>query len=73
MEPALQRRVQRYGWDLAAASYEPLWRAQLASAQTTLIARATLVFGHVCAAATSKRSSLGDTIEVTASRASSRS
>ncbi len=30
MEPRLQRRVQRYGWDLAAAAYEPLWQAQLA-------------------------------------------
>src|SRR6185369_4388706 len=46
MEPRLQRRVQRYGWDLAAASYEPLWRAQLASAQTTLMARAALAPGE---------------------------
>ena len=40
MEARLQRRVQRYGWDLAAASYEPLWQAQLASAQDALMARA---------------------------------
>ena len=46
MEPRLQRRVQRYGWDLAAASYEPLWRAQLASAQATLLARAALAPGE---------------------------
>ncbi len=26
VEARLQRRVQRYGWDLAAAAYEPLWR-----------------------------------------------
>jgi len=46
MEPRLQRRVQRYGWDLAAASYEPLWRAQLASAQTALMTRAALAPGE---------------------------
>jgi len=28
MEARLQRRVQRYGWDLAAHDYERLWRAQ---------------------------------------------
>lgn len=41
MEPRLQRRVQRYGWDLAADAYEPLWRAQLARAQSALLASAT--------------------------------
>jgi len=46
MEPRLQRRVQRYGWDLAAASYEPLWRTQLASAQAALMARAALAPGE---------------------------
>ncbi len=40
MEPRLQRRVQRYGWDLAADDYEPLWQAQLAPAQAELLARA---------------------------------
>jgi ubiquinone/menaquinone biosynthesis C-methylase UbiE len=39
MDPRLQRRVQRYGWDLAAAAYEPLWQAQLACAQDELMAR----------------------------------
>jgi len=39
MEPRLQRRVQRYGWDLAAADYEALWQAQLATAQAELLAR----------------------------------
>jgi len=38
MEPRLQRRVQRYGWDLAAAAYEALWQAQLAPAQAKLLA-----------------------------------
>jgi ubiquinone/menaquinone biosynthesis C-methylase UbiE len=42
MEPRLQRRIQRYGWDLAAAAYEPLWRAQLAPAQAALLERAVL-------------------------------
>jgi ubiquinone/menaquinone biosynthesis C-methylase UbiE len=37
MEAKLQRRVQRYGWDLAAGDYEPLWQAQLAIAQTSLL------------------------------------
>lgn len=38
MEPKLQRRIQRYGWDLAADDYEPLWREQLACAQAKLLA-----------------------------------
>ncbi|MGC1172553.1 MAG: methyltransferase type 11, partial [Polaromonas sp.] len=38
MEPRLQRRVQRYGWDLAASDYEALWQAQLAPAQDGLLA-----------------------------------
>jgi SAM-dependent methyltransferase len=29
LEPRLQRRLQRYGWDLAADDYESLWQAQL--------------------------------------------
>jgi ubiquinone/menaquinone biosynthesis C-methylase UbiE len=37
MEPKLQRRIQRYGWDLAAGDYEPLWREQLACAQAKLL------------------------------------
>jgi SAM-dependent methyltransferase len=41
MEPRLQRRIQRYGWDLAAADYERLWQAQLACAQRALLARAS--------------------------------
>lgn len=42
MEPRLQRRVQRYGWDLAAAAYESLWGAQLAPAQAAVMACAGL-------------------------------
>jgi SAM-dependent methyltransferase len=42
METRLQRRVQRYGWDLAAARYESLWRAQLAPAQAEVMACAGL-------------------------------
>ncbi|MGK6309872.1 class I SAM-dependent methyltransferase [Variovorax sp. DT-64] len=40
MEPRLQRRIQRYGWDLAAADYEPFWQAQLAPAHQALMALA---------------------------------
>jgi SAM-dependent methyltransferase len=42
MEPRLQRRVQRYGWDLAAAAYESLWGPQLAPAQAEAMACAGL-------------------------------
>jgi SAM-dependent methyltransferase len=41
MNARLQRRVQRYGWDLAAADYEPLWHAQLAEAQAALLEMAS--------------------------------
>lgn len=46
MEPRLQRRVQRYGWDLAARAYEPLWQAQLAEVQAELLACAALAPGQ---------------------------
>lgn len=46
MEPRLQRRVQRYGWDLAAPGYEGLWGAQLAGVQAALLAGATLLPGE---------------------------
>ena len=42
MEPRLQKRVQRYGWDAAAADYQALWHTQLACAQAELLARALL-------------------------------
>lgn len=46
MDARLQRRVQRYGWDLAATTYEPLWQAQLAEVQALLLARAALAPGE---------------------------
>lgn len=46
MEPKLQRRVQRYGWDLAAQAYEPLWQAQLAGVQAELLDCAALAPGE---------------------------
>src|SRR3954451_16892750 len=46
MDPKLQTRIQRYGWDLASADYEPLWRQQLAAARTALLAAASLVEGE---------------------------
>ena len=42
MDARLQRRVQRYGWDLAATCYEALWQAQLADAQAALLDMAAL-------------------------------
>ena len=33
VEPIVQRRIQRYGWDRAAEDYEPLWGEQIAVAQ----------------------------------------
>ncbi|HEY6132885.1 MAG TPA: class I SAM-dependent methyltransferase [Rubrivivax sp.] len=46
MEPRLQRRVQRYGWDLAAADYEPLWRSQLRCAQAAMLQHVALAPGE---------------------------
>jgi SAM-dependent methyltransferase len=46
VEARLQRRVQRYGWDLAAADYEPLWQKQLAVAHESLLAAAALAPGE---------------------------
>lgn len=37
MEPRLQRRVQRYGWDKAAEYYEDSWKEQLKPAQDKLL------------------------------------
>jgi len=37
MEARLQRRIQRYGWDLAAREYEPLWQSQLATAHARVL------------------------------------
>ncbi|MCZ6592074.1 MAG: methyltransferase domain-containing protein [Alphaproteobacteria bacterium] len=37
MDPRLQRRVQRYGWDKAVGEYEAGWRAQLEPAQSLML------------------------------------
>ena len=42
MDPKLQRRIQRYGWDQAMQYYERFWKQQLEPAQTRLLAMATL-------------------------------
>lgn len=46
MEAKLQRRVQRYGWDRAAGSYEQFWQAQLAPAHERLLAIAAIQPGE---------------------------
>ena len=46
MDARLQRRVQRYGWDLAADAYEPLRQAQLAEAQAAMMALASPAPGN---------------------------
>ncbi len=42
MEPRLQRRVQRYGWDKASVFYEDSWKEQLKPAQDMLLKLAGL-------------------------------
>jgi ubiquinone/menaquinone biosynthesis C-methylase UbiE len=42
MDARLQKRVQRYGWDKAAAHYERSWQAQLEPAQMALLDMAGL-------------------------------
>ena len=46
MESRLQRRAQRYGWDLAADAYDQFWKTQLAGVQTQLLACAVLKPGE---------------------------
>jgi ubiquinone/menaquinone biosynthesis C-methylase UbiE len=46
MDPRLQRRVQRYGWDKAVEAYEEGWRAQLESAQSLMLQMADLRSGE---------------------------
>jgi ubiquinone/menaquinone biosynthesis C-methylase UbiE len=46
MDARLQRRIQRYGWDLAADNYQPLWQTQLAEAQAAMTACASLAPGE---------------------------
>ncbi|MBI1967934.1 MAG: methyltransferase domain-containing protein [Gemmatimonadetes bacterium] len=46
MDARFQRRVQRYGWDKAAAYYEQGWARQLEPAQTRLLELAALAPGE---------------------------
>lgn len=46
MEPGLQRRVQRYGWDKASDYYEAFWQNQLKPAQDLLLEMAALQPGE---------------------------
>ena len=46
MDPRLQRRVQRYGWDRAAEAYESSWKSQLEPAQTRMLEMAELTLGE---------------------------
>ncbi len=46
MDAALQRRVQRYGWDKAAGWYEQYWQRQLEPAQARLLERVQLKPGE---------------------------
>src|SRR5579872_1530753 len=46
MEAALQRRIQRYGWDKAAAYYQAFWQDQLKPAQDILLQMADLQPGE---------------------------
>lgn len=46
MEPRLQRRVQRYGWNRAADRYDDCWREPLALARVRLIEMAHLRAGE---------------------------
>jgi len=46
MDPRLQQRVQRYGWDRAASTYEQSWQKQLEPAQARLMQMAALQAGE---------------------------
>jgi ubiquinone/menaquinone biosynthesis C-methylase UbiE len=46
MDARLQRRVQRYGWNLASNDYDSLWQEQLAPARNGMLALAALVPGE---------------------------
>jgi ubiquinone/menaquinone biosynthesis C-methylase UbiE len=46
MKPALQIRVQRYGWDKASAYYDDSWKEQLKPAQDRLLDMAALQPGE---------------------------
>jgi len=46
MDAKLQRRVQRYGWDLASSDYDCLWQEQLAPARNWMLELAALEPGQ---------------------------
>src|SRR5213075_3570789 len=46
MDARLQQRVQRYGWDRAASTYEKSWQKQLEPAQTRLMEMAAVTGGE---------------------------
>ncbi|MGO1078701.1 methyltransferase domain-containing protein [Inquilinus sp. CA228] len=46
MDPKLQIRIQRYGWDAASGAYEESWRGPLLPAQRTLLEAAALAAGE---------------------------
>lgn len=46
MDPRLQRRVQRYGWDKAVGDYEAGWRDQLEPAQSLMLQMAAVQPGE---------------------------
>jgi ubiquinone/menaquinone biosynthesis C-methylase UbiE len=46
VDPRLQHRVQRYGWDRAASTYEQSWQKQLEPAQGLLMQMAALAPGE---------------------------
>ena len=46
MDAKLQRRVQRYGWDLASSDYDYLWQEQLAPARNWMLSLAALAPGE---------------------------
>lgn len=46
MNPALQKRIQRYGWDKAAHYYEGYWLQQIKSAQLKTVEMAEFHPGH---------------------------
>lgn len=46
MESRIQRRIQRYGWDLAAIDYELLWQSQLADVQAMMLTQANVSLGN---------------------------
>jgi len=46
MDARLQRRIQRYGWDLASTEYDPLWEEQLTPARNGMLAFASLAPGE---------------------------